>query len=680
MKTARTFLWTLVLAGIVSGAAIHAWQAVTAGAPPPVGGQSAPATVHEAASTGNLAALQAFLLKSPALAAAKDSTGRTPLHAAAGAGRDTVVAFLLSAGASAEEADNTGATALHLAAASGHDEAARLLIEKGANVDARDSGRETPLSKAAARGRTAVAARLLKAGASVEAANGYGRTPLSLVARESGNAELARMLIDRKADVDTRDKFGTTPLQLAAWRGFRPVVDLLLERGASIPGDPRARGQLLGQAAQNGLDTLFARLVDLGVSPPAAAPGTRSLLHEAAAGGSARILERLLAATPDINQADSDGWTPLHDAAFMARLDAVGFLLDKGADPNRRNRLGQSPWNIAVEHRRAGVAELLASRGADQSAPRFPALSGEYLGQTPPGPEPQVFAPGIVGGHFQLHSSIVFSPDGREAYWSETIPPTSPGYGTGRTMVSRRVNGRWTYPERAMLGRVPMDDVPVVSADGRRIYDMSRRLLPGTAQAPGKENIWVADRAGTGWGEPRPLDQTVNALPQHWQFAVDGTGGVYFGSDWKGARGIFHAPWANGRHAEAVPLGPPVNASGSEEMPFIARDGSYLLFSRAMDLWVSYRGNDGGWSPPARLPSPVNTGDMELCPTVSPDGRYLFFLRGKLMWVDAAVIGQPGAGKDVESPMRRVDTSTAARGWRAATSASRKAGSGNSVS
>ena len=117
----------------------------------------------------------------------------------------------------------------------------------------------------------------------------------------------------------------------------------------------------------------------------------------------------------------------------------------------------------------------------------------------------------------------------------------------------------------------------------------------------------MADRAGNGWGEPRPLDQTVNALPQHWQFAVDKDGGVYFSSNWKGARGLFYSPWANGRHAEAVPLGASINANGSEGMPFVAKDGSYLLFSRDMDIWVSFRGPDGAWKAPVRLPSPINT-------------------------------------------------------------------------
>ena len=184
---------------------------------------------------------------------------------------------------------------------------------------------------------------------------------------------------------------------------------------------------------------------------------------------------------------------------------------------------------------------------------------------------------------------------------------------------------------------MPLEDVPVITADGKHIYDMARRPIPG--QTAGKENIWVADRVGDQWGDPRPLDAAVNALPHHWQFAVGSDGAVYFSSRWKGTSGLFVSRLTGGRYAEPVALDAPVRASGSEAMPFISSDGSYLLFQRGYDIYVSFRAAEGAWLPPAPLPAPVNTPDMELCPVVSPDGRYLFFMRsGHVYWVDAAVI------------------------------------------
>ena len=98
-----------------------------------------------------------------------------------------------------------------------------------------------------------------------------------------------------------------------------------------------------------------------------------------------------------------------------------------------RTVLGQSAWNLASEHGLADVAQWLADKGASREAPRFPSLSGAYLGQKPPGAVPAEFAPGIVGGHFSVHSSVTFSPDGREVYWSESIPPRGAGYSSDRT-------------------------------------------------------------------------------------------------------------------------------------------------------------------------------------------------------------------------------------------------------
>jgi ankyrin repeat protein len=605
-------------------------------------------SIHEAARAGDLATVRALVEKSPDLASVKDESGRTPLHVASASGHRDVVAYLLSKGGEVDALDNRRGTPLHQAAEVGHDEVARLLLESKAPIEVQDADGYTPLARASGytpaprtstRGHVAVAARLLAAGASAHTADRWGRAPLLLVARESGNAELAALLIDAKADVNARDTSGRTPLYLAAWRGYGPVVDLLLRNGAALPVEASAVHDLLGMAVRGGLETLFARLVEAGAIITPARPGRRSLVHAAAAGGSTRIIEKLLSAVPDVNHADANGWTPLHDAAFMDRLDAVKFLLDKGADPDRRNRLGESAWNVAMQHKRAAIADLLGARGADRSAPRFPVLEGDYLGQKPPGRDPEAFAPDIVGGAFSLAGTIVFSPDGSEAYWSEMVPSPKPGFGAGRTMVSRRVNGRWTYPEVAMVGSNAMGVMPVISADGKRVYDTSLRALPGQAANSPKDNIWVADRTGTGWGEPRPLDETVNALPQHFQFALDREGGIYFSSNWKGLRGLFYSRFSKGRHEEAQPLGPGINVTGGEGAPFIAPDGSYLLFSRDMDIWVSFRGPDGSWKAPTALSPPTNSPAREDCPVVSPDGRILFYLRGgALMWVDASVI------------------------------------------
>jgi Tol biopolymer transport system component len=78
-------------------------------------------------------------------------------------------------------------------------------------------------------------------------------------------------------------------------------------------------------------------------------------------------------------------------------------------------------------------------------------------------------------------------------------------------------------------------------------------------------------------------------------------------------------------------LGEMINGRGSEVDPFIAADGTFLIFASdrpggtgRQDLYVS-RSKDGQWGPPRSLGPLVNSEASEVCPCVSPDGRYFIY-------------------------------------------------------
>jgi hypothetical protein len=221
------------------------------------------------------------------------------------------------------------------------------------------------------------------------------------------------------------------------------------------------------------------------------------------------------------------------------------------------------------------------------------------------------------------------------------IPARTAGYGGGRTVASRLVDGRWTYPRKAVFSGSELDDVPFFHPDGTRLYDMARRPFPG-GRDTGKENIWVWDKGPAGWSNPRPLDAAVNELPQHWQFSVDREGSVYFSTNIPGSLGqgdIYVARLANGRYQKPENIGAPINSPAGEGFPFIAPDSRYLLFERNFDIYASFRQKDGTWGAAKRLGPEVNTPGMEILPIVTPDGKYLFFSRNQQSyWIDAAVI------------------------------------------
>lgn len=560
---------------------------------------------------GEVAAAKALIEKDPALVEARDSRGMTPLHYAAHGGDADLVNFL---------------------------------IDKGAKLDARDAGSGTPLHFAAMNGRDEAAVALLKRGAAVEARDDYQRTPLLLCARERGQLSTARVLVEAGADVNAVDKFGSNALELAAWRGKGEVVDYLLDKGAGLPKPGEKWYLLLHGAASKGLENLFQRLA--GEVQDLKATAGEGLLRAAAEGGSAAIVDLLLEKGYDAASADRFGWTPLHYAARDGRIDAARALVEKGAPLDLRTIMGQTAYNVAQERMMAGVSAFLAEKGADVSAIRFPVLEGDYLGQNPPGDEPELFAPGIVSSIWGLHSTAVFSPDGNEVYWAPMM--TFPGeiYSRGGLLMMTRVDGRWTAPAWAPFsGPSGNDDVPFFSADGNRLYFISRRPPAGEKQK-GSEKIWFVDRTPGGWSEPQPLDPHVNSMHMHWEFSLDRERNVYFAGNSPGGLGmndIYRARFTQGGYEKPVNLGAPVNSSAGEESPFVAPDGSYLLFSRRYDLWVSFRGTDGAWSEPVNLGPGVNSPEIDLCPVVTADAKYLFFLSQRdgeshAYWVRADVI------------------------------------------
>ncbi len=569
--------------------------------------------IFEVLRKGDVPAVKAMLEKSPQLVDARDENGATPLHYAAYGSDPGLIHFL---------------------------------IDKGAKPDVTDATAQTPLHNAAMNDRREVAAALLERGATLETRDDYQRTALILCARERGQAATGRLLIDAGADVNAQDKFGSDALELAAWRGKADFVDLLLEKGARVPESGEKWQMGISVAASQGLSKLFRRLTE-GKPDSRVLSAGLSLLSDAAAGGSSEIVGLLLDKGCDPARADRFGWTPLHYAARDGRIDAARILLGKGAPLDARTIMGQTAYNVAVEREMEAAAVFLAEKGADRSDTRFPVLDGDYLGQKSPAGGAELFGLGIISSIWGLHSTAVFSPDGNEVYWAPMITLPGAVYSSGGLlMMKRRADGRWTPPAGAPFSGPDLgDDVPFFSVDGKRIYFISRRPLPGETEK-GSEKIWCADRTSVGWSEPRPLDPNVNSIDKHWEFSLDRAGNVYFAGrapDSLGMSDIYLARFSGNTYEKPVNLGAPINSAALEDTPFIAPDGSYLVFERQFDLWVSFRGAGGAWSEPVKLGPEVNSPSIELCPVVTSDGKHLFFLSQRdgeshAYWVSADVI------------------------------------------
>jgi hypothetical protein len=331
-----------------------------------------------------------------------------------------------------------------------------------------------------------------------------------------------------------------------------------------------------------------------------------------------------------VRHADPNGWTPLHHAAEFDRSELVQTLLRKGASINARTLAGETAYNIALFSSATATAALLESMGCDTENPLFPYLDGPYFGQSLPGAHPEVFAPGIVSGHYKLHSSISFSPDGSQAAWSIMVPPRDSGYGSCHVLHSSLTGGRWHYP--APLSEDP-SDVPFFSPAGNRLYYISRS--PAYENGPRKENIWYRDVRATGFSEPVAEARAVNDNPIHWQFSLDKEGTIFFGT---GDGRILCSSLEEGIRQDPAPPGQTdANVTTGGGSPCISPDGEFLLFVSNGDIYITFRKDAEHWSEAVPLDQSINTPSNETCPMLSPDGALLFFNREwKVYWVSIA--------------------------------------------
>ena len=274
----------------------------------------------------------------------------------------------------------------------------------------------------------------------------------------------------------------------------------------------------------------------------------------------------------------------------------------------------------------AGAACAPAPQAVAPAA-AFPALSGPYLGQALPGRQPELFAPGIIStGLADLNS--VFSPDGQEFYYAVDIGLD------WVIMVTRQADSGWTAPEAASFTRGESGVDLCISADGQRLLFCSDR--PRGDGARGNMDIWSVTRTGAGaWSDPVNLE-AVNSEASEFYPTLTADGALYFVSRREGGLGgsdIYRARIVDGQYAEPENLGPIVNSPGNEGDTFVASDESYIILnSRGHDpgpgggsLFISFRGEDGSWSPPRNLGGVMSADRSDFCPMMSPDGRHFFF-------------------------------------------------------
>ena len=142
---------------------------------------------------------------------------------------------LVSLGADVNFTNRYGVSALMVACLWDRQDIVRLLLEEGADTDAVEyAAGSDALLYACLSGNPCIVRLVLDAGATVDTRNRFGRTPL-MVAATVGDVEAVRLLMDRGADLNAVDNSGSNALQIAMDQGFEEVAAILKSGGACQP-------------------------------------------------------------------------------------------------------------------------------------------------------------------------------------------------------------------------------------------------------------------------------------------------------------------------------------------------------------------------------------------------------------------------------------------------------------
>jgi ankyrin repeat protein/mono/diheme cytochrome c family protein len=239
-------------------------------------------------------------------------------------------------------------------------------------VNGKDAGGSTALHHAAGYGPVGNLQSLIDKGADVNAKNRRGSTPLHWAIHDEAKV---RLLLSKGANVNAKQAQGRAPLYLAAMLGNGvPTMRLLLSSGAD-PNMTSANGQTpLMMAAQRGNVEVIQLLIEKGADANSKDGAGETALMFACASGNARAVQLLIDQGADVKVRSKRNETALGFAATAGAQASVEMLLAKGADVNVRNFRGYSPLMFAAssDTMPAGIIRLLLDKGADAS------FTGDY--------------------------------------------------------------------------------------------------------------------------------------------------------------------------------------------------------------------------------------------------------------------------------------------------------------
>ncbi|WP_419214498.1 ankyrin repeat domain-containing protein [Wolbachia endosymbiont of Rhagoletis cingulata] len=177
-----------------------------------------------------------------------------------------------------------------------------------------------------------------------------GNSPLSIAVSKQ-DLEMMGFLIENGADVNIEDFFRVPPIYYAVTKGTTEMIELLIDKKASISGYFSYAGEkrtLVGWAIDENSPEKVEVLLKHGASPNSKFDfyddSQDSCLHAAIRRDYKKIVELLVKYKADVNVQNERGETPIYLAISSKRPKIIKLLYDNGADiDNVKNIRNETP-------------------------------------------------------------------------------------------------------------------------------------------------------------------------------------------------------------------------------------------------------------------------------------------------------------------------------------------------
>jgi len=219
----------------------------------------------------------------------------------------------------------------------------------------------TVMDYIAARGTVNMITKSINSGADINKQSTSDPTSTLLhTAARSGHIDMVRYLFEQGINIDSKDRYGNTPLMCAVSGGHETVVTYLLKNKADYNLVDRGNFTPLMISLSNGGIKVATEILllnpNLNIQDDQYG---RNALMIAIQKRVSKLVEMIIAFSPNLNAQDREGNTALHTAVYMNDYDTVSLLVKNGANTMIMNKNGKTPLELIDQFKNTRLYEKM---------------------------------------------------------------------------------------------------------------------------------------------------------------------------------------------------------------------------------------------------------------------------------------------------------------------------------